>query len=168
MIPSDTLERFWSFLAVVGECHEWQGSLDNRGYGKFKVGGKTRVAHRWLFKLLFGPLRKRDLVLHSCDNRRCCNPHHLSKGSHKHNMRERNERGRAACGERNGSVKLSQNEAGEIKKLGDYLIQKEIAEMFGISQTQVGRIVRGERWRNSDAGNMMCSSVETSSAPNSE
>ena len=40
--------------------------------------------------------------MHSCDNPICCNPKHLSKGTHKDNSDDKVRKNRHAFGEKNG------------------------------------------------------------------
>jgi len=57
-------------------------------------------------------------------------------------------KGRGATGERNGGAKISQIMASDIKDLyenGNHT-HRGLAKDFGISKTQIGRIVRGESW----------------------
>lgn len=94
----DEYLRFLSHVDKSGgsnACHEWQLARTKAGYGKFKCGGRTFVAHRWLLGHLRGEhLKKDELACHHCDNPPCCNPSHLYIGTHLQNMRDRAERGR--------------------------------------------------------------------------
>ena len=56
------------------------------GYGAMKVDGKTVGTHRLAYEAFKGPIPDGLLVMHSCDNRRCCNPGHLSVGTHRDNV----------------------------------------------------------------------------------
>jgi hypothetical protein len=78
------------------ECWEWGGRKNAGGYGIFTQGGKQIRAHRWVVESILGRKLERDeLVLHSCDNPPCCNPHHLSVGTHEENMADMSAKGRA-------------------------------------------------------------------------
>ena len=46
-------------------------------------------AHRLAVKLLIGPLKGEDMVLHRCGNSRCHNPYHLYVGGDAENLRDR-------------------------------------------------------------------------------
>ena len=89
--------RFWAHVDSSrgnDACWPWTGRLDG-GYGRFG-GDSTKVgAHRYAF-LMSGGILTEDapLVLHSCDNRRCCNPAHLRAGTHQDNAHDALERGR--------------------------------------------------------------------------
>lgn len=88
-------DRFWGHVdRTPGGCWEFTGSRNWKGYGTYKLAGRTMRAHRIAYLLTHGRLPHDQFVLHSCDNRACCNPDHLSLGDHTRNMTERKERAR--------------------------------------------------------------------------
>lgn len=93
-VPYAVSTRFWDRVAIgqPDECWEWQGSLRGDGYGQFYAHGKHRAVHR--FAHYITTLEWPPVVRHKCDNRRCCNPHHLEGGTQQDNMRDVVERGR--------------------------------------------------------------------------
>jgi HNH endonuclease len=70
-------DRFWSLVLVVENCWEWLGSDNGRGYGKFVVGRKHALAHRWAYEHFKGPIPAGLTIDHLCRNRRCVNPDHM-------------------------------------------------------------------------------------------
>lgn len=88
-------ERFLCKVDTNGTCHEWQARVGTNGYGVFSWKSQNRQAHRIAYMIANecdcpGTLR----ILHSCDNRKCCNPEHLSLGTESENNRQRYQRGR--------------------------------------------------------------------------
>ena len=75
-------------------CWEWQGAMYPNGYGALKVDGKVIGAHRVSYEAFTCDIPQGMFVLHSCDNRRCCNPAHLSVGTHSDNMRDMHAKNR--------------------------------------------------------------------------
>jgi hypothetical protein len=76
-------------------CLLWTGHRDPGGYGRMGVDHTTtRSAHRVAWEIAHGSIPEGMLVLHTCDNPRCCNPEHLKLGTHADNMRQKAERGR--------------------------------------------------------------------------
>jgi predicted XRE-type DNA-binding protein len=93
-----------------------------------------------------GPIPKGKCVLHRCDNPSCCNPDHLFLGSHKDNTQDAIRKGRFKFNL--PKPKLTSNQVEEIRTLYgsvDYT-QSELAEKFGVHQSQISRIVRRLRW----------------------
>jgi DNA-binding Xre family transcriptional regulator len=107
-------------------------------------------AHRIAWMIENGDIPKGQMVMHKCDNARCINHLHLELGTHKQNMKDRDERGRTAKGARHGMCKLTED---NIKKIKQYLRDgnksgREIATEFQITSSQVSRIKVGKVWAN--------------------
>lgn len=147
-VPTTLEQRFWGKVDISGgptACWNWKASLDPGGYGAFGVGGKKVNAHRFAFILENG-YTPSGLVCHSCDNRACCNPRHLSEGTYKSNMRECVERGRHP--RLSTRQKLTPRQVAEIRQLKDSgLSQRAIGRQYGVDHMQVCRLWKGEQWK---------------------
>lgn len=64
-----------------GPCWEYEGSLDQKGYGwiSWRESGRsfTRRAHRVVYEGLVRPLDEGETLDHLCRNRACVDPDHL-------------------------------------------------------------------------------------------
>jgi hypothetical protein len=81
-LPS-TNDRFWSKVQVTDTCWLWTASLTNSGYGRFKVDGKTVLAHRWIYEQTVGPIPEQ--LDHLCKVRHCVRPDHLDPVTNQEN-----------------------------------------------------------------------------------
>jgi hypothetical protein len=142
-------DRFWEKVAKSNpeSCWNWSGSVSPLGYGRIKVGGKKGAAvpaHR-VSAVLCGLLQDDTAhVLHSCDNRLCCNPEHLFIGSHQQNMadmadKKRNRTPRPG----NGRQKLSDADRTEIMRLVKQGINKsDVSRRFNVTPTRIRQIAQ--------------------------
>lgn len=97
-LTAKRLAAFCSKLVEDGECWIYTGPKTHNGYGTFGIGGRkgTNIrAHRLAHVLWKGPIPVAQMVLHSCDNRACCNPDHLFTGTAKDNTSDMMNKGRA-------------------------------------------------------------------------
>lgn len=81
-------------------CWNWQLRTSHNGYGLTQRKGLDLRVHRYAFELWKGEIPEGMLILHSCDNRKCCNPEHLRIGTAKENVADAIERGRWPRAER--------------------------------------------------------------------
>ena len=58
-------------------CWRWKGWKSTSGYGKVKVAGVGRYAHRVTYELLVGEIPRGLVLHHLCYTRECVNPFHL-------------------------------------------------------------------------------------------
>jgi len=72
----------------VTNCWEFQGAKNNIGYGMIRDGKKMRTTHRVSYEEHNSKIPAGLCVMHSCDNPICCNPQHLSLGTHKQNTQD--------------------------------------------------------------------------------
>lgn len=77
------------------DCWIWHGNRTNMGYGRIIVKGDAYYAHRLSYEFYVGSLSKENFVCHTCDIPQCVNPSHLFVGSHKDNMADMANKGRA-------------------------------------------------------------------------
>jgi hypothetical protein len=174
--------KFFSKLKLnpVTGCLEWPGQTKN-GYGViYSTGGKFRT-HRvsaYFAGMIDSPRGSNNgldgkNVLHTCDNRKCCNPKHLFVGSHTDNNIDMRAKGRdfkfpipigprrpiisfeklktglrrsALKGEKHHNAKLTDAQIADIRmfyEAGVYS-QGEMAKMFGVSQSTLSPICNGK------------------------
>ena len=88
-IPRSIVERIAAKVVVdEGGCHIWQGATSMKGYPQIQTGSmadgtrRPRRAHRVLYQALHGPLSQGVDVHHTCGNKLCLNPEHLTSLSH--------------------------------------------------------------------------------------
>ncbi len=145
-------ERFWEKVHKTSGCWNWSASVSSTGYGQIHVNKRPDRAHRVSWRLHFGAIPGGLFVLHKCDNRLCVKPDHLFLGTHFDNMSDMVRKGRhhgtSNPGESHPLAKKTAIEILKIRSLSGSVRQRDIARLFGISQTQVGRIVRGESWKH--------------------
>jgi hypothetical protein len=140
-------ERFWSKVDFSGECWEWKAAKTLNGYGIFRLSSSfANYAHRFVWELFNGPIPDGIFTLHRCDNRSCVNPSHLFLGSADDNAKDMVFKHRQSMGEHRPLHKLTVNQVREI--LSSPLLQKEIAEKFGVSQQLISGIRLRRRWRH--------------------
>ena len=115
-----------------------------------RVHNKHIRAHRFSFELHYGSFDTSLHVLHKCDNPRCVNPKHLFLGTHAQNMKDRNQKGRAAAnkGIFNGQHFLNEKEVIEIRKLRPKMSFKAIALLYKVSPFCIEDIIYRRSWRH--------------------
>lgn len=130
-------------------CWLWTGNTNGR-YGTLGFNNKPLYAHRFSYELYHGKFDKKLDVCHKCDVNLCVNPQHLFVGSRKDNMRDCLLKGRFAHGSKHKNAKLNEQAIVEIIQSYDngFKNQRELAEQFGVTQTLIGRIVRGKSWKH--------------------
>jgi len=141
--------RFWKRTALSDNCWEWIGNISCKGYGQIAVKGRTVGAHRFSWIIHNNAIPEGLQVLHKCDNRRCVNPNHLFLGTPQDNIDDMVNKERHARGSKNGSSKLNENDIVKILMLRrNGLTYGQIAEHFTVSDRQIEKICRRERWKH--------------------
>ena len=147
-------------------CIIWLGADNGRGYGVVTINGRQTYAHRASYEYSVGPIPDGMFVCHHCDVRSCINPRHLFLGTARANTSDMISKGRAkspgAPGDRNASRKYPELVRGEsngravLSRADVEAIraahtsgnpQRKLAKQYGVGQSQIGRICRGEHWK---------------------
>lgn len=145
--------RFWDKVDKTESdtCWNWKSGTQSKGYGSFGIGnGKTDLAHRVAFELENGESPGGLCVMHSCDNRLCCNPNHLKLGTIADNNRDMVEKGRQASGLNNGRSKLTLNNVVSMRS--DYRAKlkniKDLSEEYDVHYNTARNAIHGTTWKN--------------------
>lgn len=143
-------EKFWRQVrrGSPNECWEWQGPLQCKGYGQLSVLGKSWRAHRYAMFLTHGSIPADKVVMHACDNRRCCNPNHLSLGTQLENIADQDRKGgiHRAHGARHGRAKLNEDLVRQIR--ASSRPDSEWARELGVYATTINAARVGKKWRH--------------------
>lgn len=123
-------------------CWPWSGAIGTHGYGVFDFCGEHWLTHRAAYVVSNGPIPDAEgshggVVLHSCDNRPCCNPGHLRAGSQAENLDDAHRKGRIG--------KLTHQQVDAIRL--DQRPHRVIAAAHGVTKGAVSHIKTGRTWR---------------------
>ena len=135
-IPTDVFKKVDMSKGNTHVCWEWKGTVnakDGRPYNT--IPGNRRPANVIVLELYSGEHADNRVACHSCDNPICCNPHHLSWGTHQDNMDEMKER------QRHG---LPTTVVRAIRHLLDSgRSHTDIAELYGVARETITAINTG-------------------------
>lgn len=95
-------ERFFAFVAEVGDCWVWRGTTQIGGYGTFAISHRQGVlAHRWAYEFMVAEIPDGLVIDHLCSNPPCVNPWHLEPVTQRENLHRSNNsvgvRSRKTC-----------------------------------------------------------------------
>ncbi len=119
-------------------------------YGRIKINGKKYLLHRIAYEVFCDEIGEGEIIRHACDNPYCCNPRHLTVGTHKENAKDRTERLRYRFnplrGELHPRAKLTEHEV--LSVLSMHESHNETARQFGVSTSLIQQIRAGSCWRH--------------------
>lgn len=147
-------ERFLEKFEVDEEsgCWEWTAYTEPKGgYGVFKIGNTTELAHRAALLLLEDeelPSGRKEVVTHICHNPECVNSSHLKVDSQSANVRASYEEGDKEATTR-GIDRCDGFDVDDIRRIRrlycqEGWLQREIADEYEITQSMVSQILSGE------------------------
>lgn len=153
--------NFWSVVNRRGpnECWPWTKKLNGSGYGSFSIGGISRGAHIWAYVLTYPKRKFGPCYLHTCDNRACCNPFHIFRGTHSDNSRDAWLKGinifqikpeLRPKGEKHKNAKLTSSQVKKIREMyaAGGINQYELGTKFGVTQPVIRLVVNGLAYKD--------------------
>lgn len=139
-----------------GPCLIWPFARA-RGYAHMRVTGLTSKACRIMCEMVNGPAPSpKHEAAHSCGLGKdgCIHPKHLSWKTRSENQRERRKHGTHGKGPnmraRGLSYKLNPKKVAEIRSIGDSMSKEAIGRLFGITPSNVAKILNGKAWKTGD------------------
>ena len=142
----------WMLNAVNykgSDCLIWPFARNSKnGYPIGYVKGKVVLVSRHICKLAHGEPLPQQVARHTCGNGNlgCINPNHLQWGTKKEDVQDAIRDETFPHGETNGLSKLTESNVRKIRRLKGKLYQRIVAEMFGVSRRQIGRIQDRTDW----------------------
>ena len=85
-------DRFKDKVMADDGCWSFNG-YKSGGYAYYYDGTRDVRAHRYAYELWKGDIPEGSVVMHSCDNKGCVNPAHLTAGTQQQNILDVYKRG---------------------------------------------------------------------------
>lgn len=138
--PSASVRFARKLRRAENGCLLWTGAVGTHGYGNFWTGTQDILAHRFAWEQVNGEIpstgKRGNVVLHTCDNKLCCDPKHLRIGSHADNHLDCRMKSRGVQYVR----KLCNAEVRQLfALLASGKTQQHIATILNVHQTTVSR-----------------------------
>jgi len=149
-----TLEqRFWKKVQKRAPNECWPVIAKWARYGNMRVPGQNKHVgiHRVAYTLFVGAIPDGMVVMHACDNPKCCNPAHLGVGTNLDNQRDMIAKGRKLTGAARGSdsykAVLNEDKVRYIKAHPE-LSNSELGVKFGVVSNTINAIRKGKSWEH--------------------
>lgn len=149
--------RLWKKIDKRGpdECWLWTAKSRLSGYGWIGTqSGTHKLAHRAVWELTYGPIPESDnyhgtVVMHTCDNRLCCNPAHLRLGTQADNVHDMRDKKRnvdlpTRKGTDHPRAKINPEIVRAIRDRSNTV--KRLNELYGVNKAMVDNVRRGRTW----------------------
>ena len=69
----------------MSACIEWTEGKTKSGYGQVWYESKNQLAHRVVYKIVYGVIPDGLVICHKCNNKSCINPEHLVAATQREN-----------------------------------------------------------------------------------
>jgi len=135
-------------------CIAWPFHLNWNGYGSVKHNSKKRVASRVMCEVAHGLPEHEGLdAAHSCGNGAsgCMNPNHLSWKTRTENCADKKLHGTNMQGAAVPSSVITESQAEQIILMAmknPEMLYKDISKSIQCSSCIVGKVLRGDTWRD--------------------
>lgn len=132
-------------------CLSWPFGRSPDGRATVRFKGRQGWAARVICQLVNGPPPFNGAeAAHSCGKGHlgCVNPKHLRWATKLENEADKMLHGTIARGEHQGSSKMTDGKVRAIREFARTCSQHVIADLFGIAQVTVSRIVARKTWRH--------------------
>ena len=137
-----------NYIDKSADCWLWTSRKNTWGYGTYSEDHKTKFAHREMYKRYVGGIPAGFVVLHKCDNPACCNPAHLSVGTHRDNQLDKVAKNRQAKGEVCGTSILTSMQVITMREMyatGKFTY-KQIADLYEVCKDTAQKAIRKINW----------------------
>lgn len=151
-MPKTTEQRFFDKIPSTlkdSQCWIWQGAVKSSGYGNFYVPPNKYVgAHVFMYEHYYAESVPKGMqVQHSCHNKLCVNPLHLSIGTPKRNNQDSATALLFMHGDKNYNARLTELQALTAIYMASYgMCIADIATSLETPYSVVLRIIKEQRW----------------------
>jgi hypothetical protein len=148
--PNGEPQRFVDDVALNhkgDDCLLWPYGKQPSGYGKITIEGDTKTASSYVCECAHGPAPTAEHEsAHSCGNRPCVSPHHLSWKTAVENNADKLGHGTHNRGERHNLAKLTEDDVRTIRALRWTVTERELADRYGVTNTAIHLIHERKNW----------------------
>lgn len=157
-------ERLWAKVDKTpgqgpnGDCWEWRGYIHKKnGYGYLaktnSLADGMISSNRAAYTVSKGEIPDGLWILHTCDNRPCCNPDHLWAGTPKENTQDMIAKGR-----RRKADQVAKGEDVLLSTLTEEMVRamraeppmtfKALGEKYGVSAGTANKVILRQTWKH--------------------
>lgn len=137
-------------LYTGDDCLIWPHARNDNGYAQIRdANRKTAYVPPIVCEHFNGPRpSEAHEVAHSCGrgHEGCVAASHLRWATHSENEADRIIHGTSNRGERHGMARLAEAQVRAIRSMARRVRQEDLAKQFGISPSQVSRIINRQAW----------------------
>jgi hypothetical protein len=156
VISEEEKARFWKTIHVgnIEDCWPAKNKPTSKGYCNSRFHRVKYRTHRLACMIHYGNVPVELLCCHHCDNRSCCNPHHIFFGTHKDNGADAVKKNRypSRKGSLNDFAKLNEEKVLVIRRMRRERGTKysSLAKKFKVSKSCIYQVLTWKKWTHVD------------------